>query len=331
MGRVHSPFWETVVVAHVVHAVLPGQRLKLAVVVGHADRADVVALRKQELERHPAVLAKALGVCVDVHALGDMGRAGRKKLGHAGHLDQAEAAGANVVDAFEVAEGRDLYPGVGGGIQNGCALLGADLLAIDGEGLGGHGVYEASLFWAGAAPAVTAGSPFGSLRRSSRYSSRKNLSVLTTGLGAFWPRPHKLVFRTMSQSSSSVERSPAVASRCTILSSRRCICTVPARQGTHLPHDSSMQNSMKYLATRSEEHTSELQSPCNLVCRLLLAKTKQTTAQKRATPRLVPWIRRAPGRSPPAAAPPHRAPLFFLMIRRPPRSTLFPYTTLFRS
>src|SRR5215203_5672059 len=26
-----------------------------------------------------------------------------------------------------------------------------------------------------------------------------------------------------------------------------------------------------------------------------------------------------------------RPPLFFLMIRRPPRSTLFPYTTLFRS
>src|SRR3990167_219161 len=41
---------------------------------------------------------------------------------------------------------------------------------------------------------------------------------------------------------------------------------------------------------RSEEHTSELQSQSNLVCRL-----------------------------------------FFLMIRRPPRSTLFPYTTLFRS
>src|SRR3712207_6945785 len=27
----------------------------------------------------------------------------------------------------------------------------------------------------------------------------------------------------------------------------------------------------------------------------------------------------------------HTSPLFFLMIRRPPRSTLFPYTTLFRS
>src|SRR5256885_8100242 len=29
------------------------------------------------------------------------------------------------------------------------------------------------------------------------------------------------------------------------------------------------------LSKRSEEHTSELQSPCNLVCRLLLEKKKQ--------------------------------------------------------
>src|SRR5256885_10935914 len=36
-------------------------------------------------------------------------------------------------------------------------------------------------------------------------------------------------------------------------------------------------------AARSEEHTSELQSPCNLVCRLLLEKKKQqiTTAHGR--------------------------------------------------
>src|SRR5256885_12245964 len=31
------------------------------------------------------------------------------------------------------------------------------------------------------------------------------------------------------------------------------------------------------LVVRSEEHTSELQSPCNLVCRLLLEKKKSTT------------------------------------------------------
>src|SRR2546426_7212231 len=31
---------------------------------------------------------------------------------------------------------------------------------------------------------------------------------------------------------------------------------------------------------RSEEHTSELQSPCNLVCRLLLEKKKKKNAQR---------------------------------------------------
>src|SRR5260221_6707634 len=31
------------------------------------------------------------------------------------------------------------------------------------------------------------------------------------------------------------------------------------------------------------------------------------------------------------SSPPSNLSLFFLMIRRPPRSTLFPYTTLFRS
>src|SRR5256885_5799163 len=33
------------------------------------------------------------------------------------------------------------------------------------------------------------------------------------------------------------------------------------------------------LGHRSEEHTSELQSPCNLVCRLLLEKKKKTNKQ----------------------------------------------------
>src|SRR2546426_5891849 len=34
-------------------------------------------------------------------------------------------------------------------------------------------------------------------------------------------------------------------------------------------------------ATRSEEHTSELQSPCNLVCRLLLEKKKKTDLKRK--------------------------------------------------
>src|SRR5256885_9131752 len=34
-------------------------------------------------------------------------------------------------------------------------------------------------------------------------------------------------------------------------------------------------HSSRSVSPRSEEHTSELQSPCNLVCRLLLEKKKQ--------------------------------------------------------
>src|SRR2546421_5018732 len=41
-------------------------------------------------------------------------------------------------------------------------------------------------------------------------------------------------------------------------------------------------------------------------------------------------MQESPSRFPPAALRPDAC-LFFLMIRRPPRSTLFPYTTLFRS
>src|SRR5256885_10994938 len=36
-------------------------------------------------------------------------------------------------------------------------------------------------------------------------------------------------------------------------------------------------------ALRSEEHTSELQSPCNLVCRLLLEKKKKKIKKKKST------------------------------------------------
>src|SRR5256885_6416818 len=36
----------------------------------------------------------------------------------------------------------------------------------------------------------------------------------------------------------------------------------------------------EWRSTRSEEHTSELQSPCNLVCRLLLEKKKTHIAEQ---------------------------------------------------
>src|SRR2546427_563670 len=77
-----------------------------------------------------------------------------------------------------------------------------------------------------------------------------------------------------------------------------CVCSGPRRKAA-VPST--------FATRRSEEHTSELQSQSNLVCRLLLEKKKKKYAF-----RLFFFF-------------------FFLMIRRPPRSTLFPYTTLFRS
>src|SRR5688500_19779427 len=42
------------------------------------------------------------------------------------------------------------------------------------------------------------------------------------------------------------------------------------------PHPAVSVFNFHYAAPRSEEHTSELQSPCNLVCRLLLEKKNKT-------------------------------------------------------
>src|SRR2546426_8204698 len=49
-----------------------------------------------------------------------------------------------------------------------------------------------------------------------------------------------------------------------------------ARRGPRLQHvGDGGQSDPPPLLGRSEEHTSELQSPCNLVCRLLLEKKKE--------------------------------------------------------
>src|SRR5256885_4331595 len=43
------------------------------------------------------------------------------------------------------------------------------------------------------------------------------------------------------------------------------------------PSDTTLWQWFRVGSKRSEEHTSELQSPCNLVCRLLLEKKKKYT------------------------------------------------------
>src|SRR6266487_1642490 len=96
---------------------------------------------------------------------------------------------------------------------------------------------------------------------------------------------------------------------------------------------------------RSEEHTSELQSPVHLVCRLLLEKKKHlydSTDETKEIAAACVKRHRALGFNIQKIHRTNRSLFkvgaleylftffFFLMIRRPPRSTLFPYTTLFR-
>src|ERR1022692_5110469 len=56
-------------------------------------------------------------------------------------------------------------------------------------------------------------------------------------------------------------------SECTVMANLSRTCAAVRIRRKHLTHRTAL--------IRSEEHTSELQSPCNLVCRLLLEKKKK--------------------------------------------------------
>src|SRR4029077_20763391 len=109
-------------------------------------------------------------------------------------------------------------------------------------------------------------------------------------------------------------------------------CALPIRSEEHTSELQSHLNLvcrlLLALPIRSEEHTSELQSHLNIVFRLLLVKKSTFDPHLRGDfKRLEIMNRRVK-----ILRKDMQAQLFvFLMIRRPPRSTLFPYTTLFRS
>src|SRR5271170_3599236 len=101
---------------------------------------------------------------------------------------------------------------------------------------------------------------------------------------------------------------------------------------TAAPCDRASASAARPGSVRSEEHTSELQSRVDLVCRLLLEKKKENVRAQHLNLRFEGGARHHVADDAVAKRPlgAHRLVFFFLMIRRPPRSTLFPYTTLFR-
>src|SRR5688500_19099691 len=79
---------------------------------------------------------------------------------------------------------------------------------------------------------------------------------------------HPFPTRRSSDLSADVQRSPAVTA---LRSGRRA-----SGRGGPLGDDGGLRSPGDDGRPRSEEHTSELQSPCNLVCRLLLEKKNST-------------------------------------------------------
>src|SRR5256885_10015426 len=88
--------------------------------------------------------------------------------------------------------------------------------------------------------------------------------------------PYTTLSRSSASSISQTVPAPGIRARSRRLSGRPS-STVKAKR----PPGSSTRSTSPAKASlsgRSEEHTSELQSPCNLVCRLLLEKKKQSSS-----------------------------------------------------
>ena len=105
-------------VAHRVDAQLAGQLEQLAVGVAGAGQAVHPVVGQDELQGELAGLAHPLGVGVHLHALADRVDAGGHQALGPLHLHHADAAGADLVDVLEKAQGRDVEARGAGRLQH---------------------------------------------------------------------------------------------------------------------------------------------------------------------------------------------------------------------
>src|SRR2546426_2192017 len=88
------------------------------------------------------------------------------------------------------------------------------------------------------------------------------------------PRSTLFPYTTLFRSVTVVDvRTGALQVEQTVILERNQIASVGPSKSAKYPRNAPSVNG-RGLFLRSEEHTSELQSPCNLVCRLLLEKKK---------------------------------------------------------
>src|SRR2546426_1960418 len=88
------------------------------------------------------------------------------------------------------------------------------------------------------------------------------------------PRSTLFPYTTLFRSPQPQHSWGSSSSRCRCTSRRSLVTCLPVPNRA-VPWECCSVSSWS-LSSRSEEHTSELQSPCNLVCRLLLEKKKDT-------------------------------------------------------
>src|SRR2546426_5111443 len=90
--------------------------------------------------------------------------------------------------------------------------------------------------------------------------------------------PYTTLFRSRVLEDALVERlAPRVQGLELARDARRVVRIVGEQQPQPVVRIADPARGIEPGSERSEEHTSELQSPCNLVCRLLLEKKKNST------------------------------------------------------
>ena len=172
----------------------------------------------------------------------DLGDACRQRTLRAGDLDAAQPAGADVGEPVEVAQRRDVDAVLAGDVEDRLAGGAGDVDAVDAQRVDGHRAADVDIVHTpGRAGAVVdvgevlvAEEPQRAEHRVRRALPEAAQARLGDHLGE--------VARVDPGRRGLPRRGRSV-------SSRACSWTVPTRHGTHLPHDSSRQKPMKYLAT----------------------------------------------------------------------------------
>ena len=114
-----------------IHAVLVAERLQLAGGAAHAGETVLLVVGEQQLEIHLSRLHDAGRVRGDLHTLVYGVNAGGDHAARTLDLDEAEAAGADLIDVLQIAKCRDVDAGIARSLENGDALFDRVIFAVD--------------------------------------------------------------------------------------------------------------------------------------------------------------------------------------------------------